>query len=185
MPYIPGPWTIEEYGDDDCPSLIIHKDTESRVCFMATPGSHGDPKKIAADAKLIAAAPDLLAALKGLLCHAGIADVASEDKDAEDHALERAARMAITEATFQQIDELPEASLLHRTLVNARGRLEEIQEWLSYWDRHKMVAIGAIHSLEDVAQARSFCPAMQIGVFANVTNLEIWRALNAMLEPRS
>ncbi len=84
-----------------------------------------------------------------------------------------------------QINELPQTSLLHQTRVNARGRLEEIQEWLSYWDRHKMVAIGAIHSLEDVVQARSCCPAMQIGIFANVTNLEIWRALNAMLEPRS
>lgn len=57
-----GPWTIEEYGDEDAPTLVIHKDTETRVCFMATPGSHGDPAKIEADARLICAAPDLLEA---------------------------------------------------------------------------------------------------------------------------
>ena len=60
----PGPWTIEEYGDDDSPALVIHKDTETRICFMATPGSHGDPEIISANARLIAAAPDLLAALE-------------------------------------------------------------------------------------------------------------------------
>jgi len=58
----PGPWTVEEYGDDETPSLVIHKDTESRICFLATPGSHGDPAIIEANAHLIAAAPDLLAA---------------------------------------------------------------------------------------------------------------------------
>lgn len=52
----PAPWTIERYGDDECPSLVMHSDSESRVCFMATPGSHGDPARIKADAKLIRAA---------------------------------------------------------------------------------------------------------------------------------
>ena len=66
MAHTPGPWTIEEYGDDDSPALVIHKDSESRVCFMATPGSHGDPSAIEADARLIAAAPDLLAALRAM-----------------------------------------------------------------------------------------------------------------------
>jgi hypothetical protein len=65
--YTPGPWTIEEYGDDETPALVIHKDTESRVCFMATPGSHGDPAKIEADAHLIAAAPELLTACVAML----------------------------------------------------------------------------------------------------------------------
>ena len=64
--HTPGPWTIEEYGDDDAPSLVIHKDTESRVCFMATAGSHGDPARIEADARLIAAAPDMLSVLKAV-----------------------------------------------------------------------------------------------------------------------
>ena len=61
--HTPGPWTIEEYGDDDAPALVIHKDSDNRICFMATPGSHGDPAKIEADARLIAAAPDMLAML--------------------------------------------------------------------------------------------------------------------------
>ena len=63
MKHTPGPWTVEEYGDDETPALVIHKDSNSRVCFMATPGSHGDPAKIEADAHLIAAAPELLLAL--------------------------------------------------------------------------------------------------------------------------
>lgn len=62
--HTPAPWTVEEYGDDDAPALVIHRgQTENRICFMATPGSHGDPAMIEADARLIAAAPDLLAAL--------------------------------------------------------------------------------------------------------------------------
>lgn len=62
--HTPGPWTVEEYGDADSPSLVIHKDGVTRVCFLATPGSHGDQAKIEADAHLIAAAPDMLAALR-------------------------------------------------------------------------------------------------------------------------
>lgn len=63
--HTPGPWTIEEYGDDNAPALVIHRgETENRICFMATPGSYGDPAKIEADAHLIGAAPDLLASLQ-------------------------------------------------------------------------------------------------------------------------
>jgi hypothetical protein len=65
--HTPGPWTIEEYGDRDCPALVIHKDTETRVCFMATPGSHGDPAMIEADARLISAAPDMLEQLRTII----------------------------------------------------------------------------------------------------------------------
>lgn len=64
--HTPGPWTVEEYGDEDAPALVIHRDSETRVCFMATPGSYGDPAKIAADASLIAAAPELLEALEAV-----------------------------------------------------------------------------------------------------------------------
>lgn len=60
--YTPGPWTIEEYGDDETPNVVIHKDSERRICFMATPGSHGDPEIIEANAHLIVAAPTLLKA---------------------------------------------------------------------------------------------------------------------------
>lgn len=57
--HAPGPWTVEEYGYDDPPALVIHTDEIHRVCFMATPGSMCDPETIEANANLIAAAPDL------------------------------------------------------------------------------------------------------------------------------
>lgn len=76
--HTPGPWTVEEYGDDETPALVIHKDSETRVCFMATPGSQGDPAKIEADARLIAAAPELLDVLERFsqfpFAHQGIAE---------------------------------------------------------------------------------------------------------------
>jgi hypothetical protein len=61
--HTPGPWTIVEYGDGD--SLAIHDgDSENRICFMAT---HGGSQKawsaIQANAKLIAAAPEMDALL--------------------------------------------------------------------------------------------------------------------------
>ena len=62
MAHTPAPWTIHEYGEEDQPTLVIHQDSERRICFMATPGSHGDPAIIEANAKLICAAPDLLEA---------------------------------------------------------------------------------------------------------------------------
>ena len=94
--YTPGPWTVEEYGDDDVPTLVIHKDSESRVCFMATPGSRGDPAKIEADARLIAAAPDLLAACKHAMT---IALEYDETGFAGTVVLKRMLREAITKAT--------------------------------------------------------------------------------------
>lgn len=64
--HTPGLWTIVPYGDGD--SLAIHRgQTQMRVCFMATPSSIADDMpRIRADARLIAAAPDLLATLKRL-----------------------------------------------------------------------------------------------------------------------
>lgn len=62
--HTPGPWTIEEYGDEECPALVLHSDSETRICFMATPGSKGDPARITADAHLIVTAPDLLSLVK-------------------------------------------------------------------------------------------------------------------------
>lgn len=56
------PWTIEEYGDDGAPCIVIHSGRHNRICFMATPGERGNAEQIEANAHLIAAAPDLLAA---------------------------------------------------------------------------------------------------------------------------
>ena len=63
--FTPGPWTVEHYGDGD--SLVLHSDGNTRVCFMATPGS--SPRvfpTIEANARLIAAAPDLYEALTAM-----------------------------------------------------------------------------------------------------------------------
>ena len=62
--HTPGPWSIYDYGEEEAPTLVIHKDSNTRVCFLATPGSHGDPARIECDAHLIAAAPDLLDACR-------------------------------------------------------------------------------------------------------------------------
>ena len=64
--HTPGPWTIVPYGDGD--SLVIHADqSEWRICFMATPGaSPGAMGRIEANARLIAAAPEMLEALKSV-----------------------------------------------------------------------------------------------------------------------
>ncbi len=64
--FTPGPWSIVPYGDGS--SLVIHSDEDNRVCFMATassdrPSSHAS---IRANARLIAAAPDLLEALQAI-----------------------------------------------------------------------------------------------------------------------
>lgn len=64
MGWTPGPWTVVPYGDGY--SLTIHSDADNRVCFMATPGSRGSWDRIQADARLIAAAPELADALRAL-----------------------------------------------------------------------------------------------------------------------
>lgn len=86
--YTPGPWSHVAYegGWDG----VAQVDSRTLICKLV----ENNP----ANAHLIAAAPELLAALKGLLTHCGIADAAPEDKDGEDHALESAARVAIRRA---------------------------------------------------------------------------------------
>jgi ABC-type nitrate/sulfonate/bicarbonate transport system substrate-binding protein len=60
--HTPGPWEIVRYGDGD--SLVIHDSRgDWRVCFLATPGDDGDFEGIKANARLIAAAPELLEAV--------------------------------------------------------------------------------------------------------------------------
>lgn len=101
--WTPGPWTVQEYGDDECPTLVLHRgETENRICFMATPGSHGDPAKIEADAYLIAAAPDLAEACEALLAdcieYARINNLHNSDgKPATFHSM-RMARAALAKA---------------------------------------------------------------------------------------
>ena len=62
--YTPGPWQIVPYGDGD--SLVIcAPNADWRICFMATPGESPHAwQRIKANARLIAAAPELLEALE-------------------------------------------------------------------------------------------------------------------------
>jgi hypothetical protein len=56
----------------------------------------------------------------------------------------------------------------------------KIQDWLKYWQRANIVSVDEIHAFGDVYQARKYCECMRVGIFANVTDLQIWRALSEM-----
>jgi len=53
----------------------------------------------------------------------------------------------------------------------------QIKNWLGYWQNAKMVNLEAITSFDRVYQARKYCECMRVGVFAEVTDLQIWNAL--------
>ena len=53
----------------------------------------------------------------------------------------------------------------------------EIQRWLAYWSAAKMVAVSEIRAFDQVYEARKYCECMRVGVFADVTDLQIWRAI--------
>ncbi len=53
----------------------------------------------------------------------------------------------------------------------------DIQSWIAYWTAAKMVAFDQITSCDRVVQARKYCECMRVGVFADVTDLQIWNAL--------
>lgn len=64
--YTPGPWHVVPYGDGNALVICTEPDGNWRICFLATPGdSSGAWETIKADARLIAAAPDLVEALDG------------------------------------------------------------------------------------------------------------------------
>jgi hypothetical protein len=56
----------------------------------------------------------------------------------------------------------------------------QIQDWLVYWSNAKMVAVDEIRAFDQVHQARKFCACMRDGIFANVTDLQIWNAIKAL-----
>lgn len=56
----------------------------------------------------------------------------------------------------------------------------KIQDWLTYWTNAKMVAIDQINAFDQVHQARKYCECMRVGVFTDVTDLQIWNALCAL-----
>jgi len=58
----------------------------------------------------------------------------------------------------------------------------EIKVWLTYWNNAKMVAVENICAFDQVAQARKFCECMRVGVFNEVTDLQIWNAIKETRE---
>lgn len=106
--FTPGPWAIVPYGDERNTNLVIHSDPQNRVCFMATPGQNRaeDEETIEANARLIAAAPELYEALDGAL-NAGplYAWVNERDIGREEYdrrvAIVEGAKAALAKATGQ------------------------------------------------------------------------------------
>lgn len=56
----------------------------------------------------------------------------------------------------------------------------DIQKWLAYWQAAKMVAVERICAFDQVWEARKYCECMRVGVFQDVTDLQIWNALSDM-----
>jgi predicted NAD-dependent protein-ADP-ribosyltransferase YbiA (DUF1768 family) len=56
----------------------------------------------------------------------------------------------------------------------------EIKTWINYWNAAKMVAVDAIQAFEQVYQARKYCECMRVGVFTDVTDLQIWNAIREL-----
>ena len=66
--YTKGPWRVVPYGDGNSLVICTEPDGNWRICFLATPGdSSGAWETIKADARLIAAAPELVEALRNLI----------------------------------------------------------------------------------------------------------------------
>lgn len=65
MSHTPGPWIVES-GDSTSKFIYDNKGEDGYLGALATV-EHGDPEELEANARLIAAAPELLAALETLL----------------------------------------------------------------------------------------------------------------------
>lgn len=61
--HTPGPWDITASAANDG-RLIVEDDIGHPICALSLRGVQGDTRKMSANAKLIAAAPDLLDALR-------------------------------------------------------------------------------------------------------------------------
>lgn len=79
--------------------LPIECGANSAFCVEVIQRENGLEAELLANARLIAAAPDLLEALKAMLAHSCVADADPEDKDPEDLDAERKALVAIAKAT--------------------------------------------------------------------------------------
>lgn len=95
----PGPWVV---GEDIADSYMIYPEGKFLDPWIAdAKGPHvgvASKEEALANAVLIAAAPDLLAALEAMLATPEIADCDPRDKDEETRVAERMARAAIAKA---------------------------------------------------------------------------------------
>ncbi len=88
--HIPGPWRV----DFDEATVVRETHKNGRVCALhqLQAGNWGrrDPEEVAATARLIAAAPDLLAALQALYERSGASRDISNERDQAERAIARA-----------------------------------------------------------------------------------------------
>jgi len=56
----------------------------------------------------------------------------------------------------------------------------DIKYWLSNWKYNNMVNIDVIMSVQDMHEARRFCPCMRIGKFEEILDSEMWEVLQEM-----
>ena len=94
--HTPGPWQVSA-GAVDNPRLIVENDLALPICAMSLRGVHGDTRRMEANARLIAAAPELLEALE-------MAEdrIESERRSGEFDPLLRDIRAVISKATGGQ-----------------------------------------------------------------------------------
>lgn len=95
--HTPGPWTNP--SDKNIPQHIIHHEGlngYSTVCYMHL---HNDPQLTEANAKLIAAAPELLEALQNVFYQSYDDDTSTEDLMATIDQMRDFAKSAIKKAT--------------------------------------------------------------------------------------
>ena len=84
MEHTPGPWRIEErhgHSSDGLPRWVITADSVDRLAICSRRGVHSD-EEAEANARLIRAAPELLAACVALIDAAGKSmDIVTHDDD--------------------------------------------------------------------------------------------------------
>lgn len=82
--HTPGPWHVVPYGDGNQKVVCSDEAGNWRIAFMATSsGSREELAEIKANARLIAAAPELLEALKDLVTSVEALRVVGLDKEIE------------------------------------------------------------------------------------------------------
>jgi hypothetical protein len=95
--HTPGPWVLDRGANGDMLVTSLHESPDDDVCHVYG-GNAGDDDRAQADARLIAAAPELLAALLDVL--PDLSHYASTHGPGPDRRL-AVARAAIAKATGQ------------------------------------------------------------------------------------